>query len=72
MSLVKDEVELIVKTVSACAAQQEDQLAGRKFINELTDFILPMVRSGKIPMYTVVTSLWVMLYTLSEEWEAEN
>lgn len=66
-SLDKQEVELVEQAVVACAAEQEDQLTGRKLSKNLMEWIYAQVKAG-IPMYTILVALWVTIVQLSEEW----
>lgn len=71
-SLDESEVALVSEAVATCAAEQEDQLTGRKVAMKLLNTIHDLISQGT-PMYTILTALWVVLHTLSEEWrDAHN
>lgn len=66
--LEQKELDLVVKMVDQCAQEQGDQVNGRRFIKDLMDFISVY----QAPTYTLVTGLWVVLATLSEEWGGDH
>ncbi len=72
MPLVPEEISLVIEAVISCAEEQTNQLEGRKFVNALIEFIEDQMRKKNVPAFTVVTGLWVALYTLAEEWKTDN
>ena len=69
--LDREEVDLVERAVAACAAEQVDQLTGRKFVKELLDFIRG-AQEKLVPEYTILTGLWVVIHTLATEWRNDN
>lgn len=68
--LDKDEFALVKEAVEACAAEQSDQVNGRRFMNALAKTIKEAIDGG-VPMYTILTGLWVTIHTLAEDWRKE-
>ena len=66
-----NEFDLVKEAVTACAGEQKNQLAGRKFMKLLIKEIHKEMDKGT-PMYTILVGLWVTIHTLSEEWRNNN
>lgn len=67
-TLDPQEVTLVTQAVAACASEQKDQLTGRKVTKSLLDLVRQFHEQG-VPMYTIVTGLWVVIHALAEEWK---
>lgn len=69
--LNRDEVNLVERAVAFCAGEDHDMLSGRKFMKKLLALI-EKEQKGGLPTYSIVTGLWVTLYSLAEEWKRTN